>query len=63
MKLSISTFAIICKLWNYPEEILEDVEYLTKTLKAIENQDVNFTEEEQETAKEEITELIKILTL
>lgn len=60
MKLSIATFQIICKLWNYPEEILEDVEYLNKTLVNIDIIDLNFTHDEQETAKEEIKELIKL---
>jgi uncharacterized protein YgfB (UPF0149 family) len=48
-------------LWNYPEEILEDVEYLNYTLNAIDTHDINFNQEEKETAKEEIIELIKTL--
>jgi uncharacterized protein YgfB (UPF0149 family) len=61
MKLSITTFKIICSLWNYPEEILEDVEYLNYTLNAIDTHDINFNQEEKETAKEEIIEFIKTL--
>jgi len=61
MKLSITTFQIICKLWNYPEEILEDIDYLNITLSKIDVIDLNFTKYEKETAKVELTELIKTL--
>lgn len=60
MKLSISTFKIICYLWNYPEQILEDKDYLQKTIEAI-SRDINFTQVEKETAKEEIKQLIETL--
>ena len=61
MKLSISTFKIICSLWNYPEEILEDKEYLQKTIEHIDKKTICITEQEQETAKEEIKQLIETL--
>lgn len=61
MKLSISTFKIICSLWNYPEEILEDKEYLQNSIENIDKIDINFSTEEKETAKEEIKQLIKTL--
>jgi len=60
MKLSITTFEILCYLWNEPQEVIKDIEYLNHTLNAIER-DINFTKVEKETAKEEITELIKTL--
>lgn len=59
MKLSITTFKIICYLWNYPEEILEDREYLGNSLALIDN--VLYSAEEKETAKEEIEQLIATL--
>lgn len=59
MKLSISTFKIICYLWNYPEEILEDKEYLNKSFNFIDN--TPFSKEEKEIAKEEIKQLIETL--
>lgn len=61
MKLSISTFKIICYCWNYPEEILEDKDYLQKTIEAIDSRDINFTELEKTTAKKEINKLIETL--
>lgn len=61
MKLSISTFKIICYLWNYPEEILGDKEYLQKTIENIDWFELKYSEEEQETAKEEIKQLIETL--
>lgn len=48
-------------MWNYPEEILEDKEYLQKTIDQIERKFINFTEQEQTTAKEEIKQLIETL--
>jgi len=63
MKLSISTIKIICSLWHYPEEILEDKEYLNLTIKQIDITDINFSAEEKETAKEEIKELLETLNL
>lgn len=59
MKLSITTFKIICYLWNYPEEILEDEEMLKNSLLLIDN--IPYSAEEKETAKEEIQELIETL--
>lgn len=59
MKLSITTFQIICSLWNYPEEVLQDVEYLNHSLSLIDG--LNYSAQEKETAKEEITELLKTL--
>ncbi|HSE99810.1 MAG TPA: hypothetical protein VLA48_02850 [Nitrososphaeraceae archaeon] len=59
MKLSISTFKIICYLWNSPEEILEDEEFLNNSLYLIDN--IAFSTEEKETAKEEIKQLIETL--
>jgi len=61
MKLSISTFKILCHLWNYPEEVLEDREYLNKTLLALNSQDINFSKKEKETAIKEITKLLDVL--
>jgi uncharacterized protein YgfB (UPF0149 family) len=61
MKLSIITFEILCYLWNEPQEVIKDIEYLNHTLNAIKNQDINFNQEEKETAKEEIIELMKTL--
>lgn len=61
MKLSISTFKIICSLWNHPEEVLEDKEYLQKTIEQIERLFIDYSGEEEETAKEEIKQLIETL--
>jgi len=61
VKLSITTFQIICSLWNYPQEVLADVEYLNRTLDYLKTSDLNYSAEEKETAKEEITELLKTL--
>lgn len=60
MKLSITTFEILCYLWREPQEVIKDKEYLNHTLNAIESHDINFTREEKETAKKEIKELIKL---
>lgn len=61
MKLSISTFKLICSLWNYPEEILEDKDYLQQTIKHIDKKTICLTEQEQTIAKEEIKQLIETL--
>ena len=61
MKLSITTFQLICSLWNYPQEVLEDKDYLNRALDYIITGDLNFTAQEKETAKEEIKQLIKTL--
>ena len=60
MKLSISTIKLLCSLWNHVEEILEDKEYLQHTLNYLENYNYSYplTEQERETAKEEIKALI-----
>ena len=62
MKLSIITFKLICSCWNEPQEILEDKDYLQKTIDYINiNGYLNYTKQEQETAKKEINQLIKTL--
>ena len=61
MKLSITTFQLICSLWNYPQKVLEDKDYLNRALDYIITGDLNFTAQEKETAKEEIKQLIKTL--
>ena len=61
MKLSITTFKIICSCWNYPEEVLEDLEYLGNTIEAIDRDILPYSAEEKETAKEEIEQLISTL--
>ena len=60
MKLSISTIKLLCSLWNYVEEILEDKEYLQHTLNYLESYRYSYplTEKERETAIEEIKSLI-----
>ena len=62
MKLSIPTIKLLCSLWNYVEEILEDKEYLQHTLNYLESYRYSYplTEQERETAKEEIKELIRL---
>lgn len=59
MKLSISTFKIICSLYNYPEEVLEDKEYLDRSLVLIDN--LSYSLKEKQTAIKEITKLIETL--
>ena len=61
MKLSITTFQIICSCFNYPEKILKDKEYLQKTIDYIDRNYLNYTKQEQQTAKKEINKLIKTL--
>jgi len=62
MKLSISTFKIICNFWNYPEEIIEDKEYLRRTIDYLSTDRYDIIpQEERETAKEEIKQLIETL--
>ena len=61
MKLSITTFQIICSCWNYPEEILKDKEYLLHTIENIDRNYLNYTKQELKTAKREINQLIKTL--
>ena len=62
MKLSITTFQIICSCFNYPEQVLKDKEYLQKTIDYINiNGYLNYTKQEQQTAKKEINQLIKTL--
>lgn len=63
MKLSISTIKLLCSLWNYVEQILEDKEYLQHTLNYLENHSYSYplSEQETETAKTEIEELLKTL--
>ena len=60
MKLSISTIKLLCSLWNYVEEILDDKEYLQRTLNCLESYRYSYplTEQERETAIEEIKALI-----
>jgi len=58
MQLSISTFKILCELWNYPQEVLENKDYLQKSIDEIDRTFINYTEQEQQTAKEEIKQLI-----
>ena len=60
MKLSISTIKLLCSLWNYVEEILDDKEYLQRTLNYLESCRYSYplTEQERETAIEEIKALI-----
>lgn len=62
MKLSITTFEILCYLWREPQEVIKDKDYLNYTLNVIGSCDINFTKDEKETAKEEIKELIEILS-
>ena len=63
MKLSIPTIKLLCSLWNYVEQILEDKECLQYTLNYLENDSYSYTlsEQERETAKKEIEELLKTL--
>ena len=61
MKLSITTFKLICSCWNEPQEILEDIEYLLLTIESIDRNYLNYTKQEQQTAKKEINKLIKTL--
>ena len=60
MKLSIPTIKLLCTLWNYVEEILDDKEYLQYTLNDLENYRYSYplTEKEREIAIEEIKALI-----
>ena len=60
MKLSIPTIKLLCSLWNYVEEILEDKECLQHTLNDLESYRYSYplTEKERETAIEEIKSLI-----
>lgn len=60
MKLSIPTIKLLCSLWNYVEQILEDKEYLQHTLNYLESYRYSYplTEKERETAIEEIKALI-----
>lgn len=63
MKLSIPTIKLLCSLWNYVEQILEDKEYLKHTLNYLENHNYSYplSEQEKETATKEINELLKTL--
>ena len=61
MKLSISTFKIIASFWNNPIEVLECIESLKCTIEYIERNFSGFKQEEEETAKEEIKQLIETL--
>lgn len=63
MKLSISTIKLLCSLWNYVEEVLEDKEYLGHTLNHLQSYRYSYplTEKERDTAMEEIKELLTYL--
>lgn len=56
----VSTFAYRLAL-QMDKEVLEDKEYLNRTLDYIITGGLNFTAQEKETAKEEIKQLIKTL--
>ena len=51
MKLSIPTIKLLCSLWNYVEQILEDKEYLQHTLNYLENHSYSYPLSEQEREK------------
>jgi hypothetical protein len=63
MKLSITTIKLLCSMWNYIEEVLEDKEYLTHTINHLNNNrySIILTEEEKQTVIKEIEELINLI--
>ena len=61
MKLSIVTIRLLCSMWNYIEEILEDKEYLNHTINNLKNNrySMALTEEEKQTVIKEIEEILR----